>query len=228
MSLLGAAIEILAPPQCINCQAEGCSVCNSCAAAHIKAFGERCWRCNSLSPQAKICATCRRTGSPLHAWIVTDHDGIARDLLSLYKFGHQRAAAEPIADLMANELLKYHGLATRDYLIVPIPTATSRIRERGFGHSELLAKRISSKLKSPYFNCLRRLDQTRQLGASREARLNQLNASFIVKNQKLIHGQRILLIDDVVTTGGTIIAATKTLRAAGAKQVDALLFAKRL
>jgi ComF family protein len=228
MSLMEAAIELLAPPQCINCQAEGSSLCESCATAYIKPFGERCWRCNSLSPRARTCDSCRYTGSPRRAWIVTDHDGLARDLLSLYKFGHQRAAAEPITDLMIKELLKYHDLADLNYLIVPIPTATSRIRQRSFGHSELLAKKLSTKLKLPYLNCLRRLDQARQLGASRETRLKQLNSSFAAKYERSINGQSILLIDDVVTTGGTVIAATKTLRAAGARQVDALIFAKRL
>jgi predicted amidophosphoribosyltransferase len=75
---------------------------------------------------------------------------------------------------------------------------------------------------------LRRLDQTRQLGAKREERLAQLTGSFAVKNHRRVSGRIILLVDDVLTTGGTLIAASKTLKAAGAKQVDALIFAKKL
>jgi ComF family protein len=227
MSLFESAIGTLAPPECINCGSEGSALCVSCASKFIQPFGERCWRCNSLSPNSRTCRSCRQFGSPAHVWIVTDHDGLARDLLSLYKFGHQRAAAQPIVSLMLNTLRKYN-IEAGDYLVVPVPTATSRIRERGFGHSELLAKKIAQMLQVPYANALHRLGQTRQLGSKRDERLVQLSSSFALSNYKKIQGRKILLIDDVVTTGGTIIAATKTLRAAGAKQVDALLLAKRL
>jgi len=115
-----------------------------------------------------------------------------------------------------------------EYLIVPVPTATRRARERGFAHSELLAKTIAADLKIEYWPGLRRLGQTRQLGAKREDRLIQLSNSFAAKNSRRVAGRKILLIDDVLTTGGTLIAASKCLRAAGAKQVDALVFAKRL
>jgi ComF family protein len=227
MSILETSIGLLAPPQCINCGEEGCALCAQCAEQKVQPFGERCWRCNKLSPNSKTCASCTHTGAPAHVWIVSDHDGLTRDLLSLYKFGHQRAAAEPIAKLMADTFLRSNDL-TANYITVPIPTATSRIRERGFGHTELLAKKVSHQLKAEYANCLRRLDQTRQLGSVREVRLKQLSSSFAIKSPGRIRGQNILLIDDVVTTGGTICAATKTLRAAGATRIDALLFAKRL
>lgn len=226
MSVLETAISWLAPPHCINCGHEGSALCLQCSKDLIEPFGERCWRCNSLSPNSRTCESCRNTSSPAHIWIVTDHDGAARNLLSLYKFGHQRAAAEPISRMMVQTFRQFNNLT--NYLIVPIPTATSRIRERGFGHSELLARKIARKLNLDFDNSLRRLGQARQLGSRREDRLRQLDSSFAVKNKQKINSQKILLVDDVVTTGGTLIAATKTLRAAGAKQVDALLFAKRL
>jgi ComF family protein len=205
---------------------EGSPLCAQCAETGILPFGEHCWRCNRLSPQSRTCDACRRTGSPGHVWITTDHDNLARDLLSFYKFGHHRPAAEPIARMMLQTFDKY--ALVKDYLVVPVPTATSRIRERGFGHTELLARVLSHALHFPYSNNLRRLGQTRQLGAKREERLVQLSSSFAVKQQRLIQGRHILLVDDVVTTGGTIISAAKALRSAKAASIDALLFAKRL
>jgi competence protein ComFC len=231
MSLLEAAIGWLAPPQCVGCGSEGYSICQTCSTSGIVPFGERCWRCSALSPKCRTCQKCRLPGSPSYVWINTDYDGLARQLVSLYKFGHQRAAAEPIARLMVNTLLSFSSIdeiKARNYLVVPVPTATSRIRERGFGHSELLARKVALKLNADQSNALRRLGQTRQLGSKRQNRLTQLEGSFAIKNRQTVYGRNILLVDDVITTGGTMLETTKELRAAGARQVDALLFAKRL
>jgi len=228
MSIFETAIGVFTPPECLNCGAEGSSLCEVCSKVLITPFGERCWRCNALSPGCQTCTSCRRTGSLVFVWIVTDHDNTARDLLSLYKFGHNRAAAGAISDLMVEKFGELNRDKVSDYLVLPVPTASRRVRERGFGHAELLAKKIAIKLGAEYANGLRRLGQSRQLGSTREARLKQLSTSFAAKNPKNIAGRKILLIDDVVTTGGTIIAAAQALRAAGAGQINALLFAKRL
>jgi len=229
MSFFEAAIGILVPPQCVGCRVEGSSLCTACSELLVS-FGERCWRCNAISPDCRTCPRCRVPGAPSYAWIHTNYEGIVRDLMRRYKFSHQRAAARPISKLMVSTFHKFGNEQTygKDYLVVPVPTATSRMRQRGFGHSELLAKTIASQLSLRYYPALRRLGQSRQVGARRDERLKQLDDSFSVKSAHLVSGRNILLIDDVITTGGTIMAATKKLRAAGAKKVDALLLAKKL
>jgi ComF family protein len=231
MSFLEIAIGWLAPPDCLNCGDEGSVLCRKCSTSEIIPFGERCWRCNSLSPGSHTCIKCRRLGPLSFVWISTNYEGMAQDLVRKYKFGHLRAAAESLARIMTNTFLNITGpnkIAIQDYLIMPLPTATSRVRERGFGHSELLAKVIAGTLRLEYSSSLRRLGQSRQLGAKREDRLMQLADSFAVKNPQRITGRKILLVDDVLTTGGSLISAAKTLKAAGAQQVSALVFAKRL
>lgn len=227
MSLLESAIGWLAPPDCLACGIEGSALCQSCFTSGILIFGERCWHCNTMSPDSKTCIKCRRLGPLNRVWITTNYEGLAQDLIRKYKFGHQRAAVDSIVRIMAATFLN-RNKDQPDYLVVPVPTATGRIRERGFGHSELMAKKLAAGLGMEYSQALRRLGQTRQLGSLRADRLTQLADSFAAKYPRGVRGRNILLIDDVVTTGGSLISAAQALKLAGASRIDALVFAKRL
>ncbi|MBI2007969.1 ComF family protein [Candidatus Saccharibacteria bacterium] len=195
-------------------------------------YGERCFACGAVSGSARTCERCR-PGAPRYVWVSTNYEAAARELVKIYKFGHQRAAAESLASLMVGTFYYFnpavHSMTRSwNYLIVPVPTATSRIRQRSFDHSAHLACQVARKLKAKHLNALARIGQSRQVGAERSVRLDQPAGNYLVRYPYLIKGQNILLIDDVVTTGATLRATTKILRAAGAARVDALVFAKRL
>lgn len=237
MSVLEAAIGWLAPPQCINCGSEGFSLCIDCSTTGILPYGERCWGCGAMSDNGRACPKCRRSGSPSRVWITTNHEGLARDLLHAYKFDQQRAAAGSVARLMIETYKSTHDApvvqgpsshTATNYLVVPIPTATRRVRERGFDHSALLAKNIALTLGLKHRSVLGRIGQSRQVGTKRAERFAQISDRLWVRKPSLIKDCQILLIDDVVTTGATLNAASRTLRQAGAACVDALIFAKRL
>jgi predicted amidophosphoribosyltransferase len=102
------------------------------------------------------------------------------------------------------------------------------VRERGFDHARLLAKQIANGLNAEYSPALTRLGQSQQVGAKRFQRLNQQAGNYRVRQPLIVRGRNVLLVDDVVTTGATLKAATKALRQAGAAHVDALIFAKAL
>jgi len=180
---------------------------------------------------ARGCPSCRTAGGPRAVWISTNYESTAQQLVQLYKFGQLRAASQPLARIMARTFVDFHqntDAKMPDYIVVPVPTATSRLRQRGFDHSALLAKSISRNLRLPYSAALGRLGQERQLGAPRSQRLAQPAGNYFIKRPAEIAGRDVLLIDDVITTGGTIIECAKTLRAAGARHVDASVFAKKL
>ena len=230
MAVLDKLIGLIAPPSCMVCGEEGSALCSGCAKTQIVPYGERCFACGVVSAGARTCERCR-PGAPRYVWVSTNYEAAARELVKIYKFGHQRAAAESLANLMVGTLLNFNDIEKvrgLNYLIVSVPTATSRIRQRSFDHCAHLARQVAHKLKARHLNALARIGQSRQVGAERSVRLAQPAGNYLVRYPYLIKGQNILLIDDVVTTGATLRATTKALRGAGAGRVDALVFAKRL
>jgi ComF family protein len=213
------------------CRREGETLCAGCSEAEILPFGIRCWRCGKVSNRSRTCDSCRHTGAPAHVWIATDYQGAAKELVQVYKFRHQRLAVEPLSGIMSETFLSFNtdeDIIRKNYLIVPLPSATNRVRQRGFDHTALLAKKTAQQLKLEYAPALGRLGQTRQVGAKREQRITQLEGMFYARSPQLVKNRHVILVDDVVTTGATLSAAAKAVRSAGSASVDALVFAKKL
>lgn len=147
----------------------------------------------------------------------TTYSGYAKSLVWKLKAGSARAAADEVASLLP--------LIDCD-IVVPVPTASSRVRQRGYDQAVLIAKAYARRHRLPCSKHLVRQSQTRQVGASRAQRLAQLNRAFRVVNKKDLAGQRVILVDDVMTTGATLEVAARLLKAAGAKSVDAAVFAQ--
>ena len=201
MSILGVIIGIIAPYECLVCNLEGKLLCNGCTQ-------------ELPTVQALACAGALQT-----AQAATLYQGAAKDLLWALKSSGAQAAAKTIT----SQIIKRTKL--KETLIVPVPTATSRVRQRGYDQAKLIARELSRQARLPYLDCLVRVGQTHQVGASREQRLNQLKSSFYIKKPRSIKGRHITLVDDVITTGATVEAAASILKNSGALSISALTFA---
>lgn len=106
-------------------------------------------------------------------------------------------------------------------LLMPVPLHPSRLREREFNQSLLLADRLNRRLRLPlsYDNLIRVRPTQPQTELNRAARLKNLRRSFVVQRPEEVTGRRILLVDDVLTTGTTVNECAKALRKAGASDV---------
>ncbi len=225
MILLDKLISIIAPTLCVRCSKEGSVVCAWCSPELIPLIAERCISCNALSENSRTCKDCRRKHKlPKHVWTRSVYEDFSKLLLGRLKFQRSGATAKVLASLMA-EPLPY---LSDDTLITHVPTSPARIRQRGYDQSRLLAKELAKQNNVRYTAMLSRLSNVRQVGSSRIERKKQLQGAFYLKRVSVPKKTPILLVDDIYTTGGTLSAATVTLRQAGYKNVNAVVFAKVL
>src|SRR5690606_4610832 len=103
---------------------------------------------------------------------------------------------------------------------------TGHVRMRGFDHARRIASGLSRHTGLRHVPALARLGQHRQVGSRRQERLVSLDGAFRLRHGYLVRDARVLLVDDVLTTGATLEAAARTLKAAGAASVDAAVFAR--
>jgi ComF family protein len=127
-----------------------------------------------------------------------------------------------MAQMMA-PLLSYYDT---DVVLVHVPTANNRVRERGYDHALILSKQCGKYTSLPTAQLLKRKGRAHQVGSSRAQRLRQLQGAFRVTQRADIREKYIILVDDVLTSGATLETAARELRRVGAKQVDALVFAQ--
>lgn len=211
-------ISIIAPHSCLQCGAEGSLLCYQCAGS-VPRHASCCYRCSDQCDAQGCCVRCV-TNSPfrgVHA--VTTYEGVAKQLVGRLKFHRAAVAAKPMALLMHEALPIFPSHA----LVVPAPTATARVRARGYDQAVVLAKEFARLRGLHYTPLLRRMGQKRQVGGSREER--QLHAQEMFWTPSSLQNKAAIIVDDVITTGSTLDAAAVVLRAAGATQLYAAVFA---
>ena len=219
MPLLEYIISTIAPHTCLACHREGSLLCPPCQPLLAPAQ-PRCYRCASPCRHEHICRSCKAV-SPLAALYVTAaYEGHAKELVHSLKFRRARAAVAPIA-----RCISFGITPAEDIVISYVPTATKRVRIRGYDQAALIAKELSRISSLPCVSLLARSGQQRQLGQNQQGRRQQLQQAFRLVDAKLSKNTTVLLIDDVVTTGSTLEAAAVALRQAGFTSIKAVVFA---
>ncbi len=222
--LLAELLALVAPPGCSACRtplrAGHDVLCASCRRALPWLSASRCARCGLPAP----CRRCpARTAAFSAAWAPLAYEGPARALVGALKF----RGALRLADVMAAPI----AVGAPPHLVdgatlVPVPLHPARRRARGFDQAALLAAALARRTGRPVAACLRRRGAaTRQLGAGRSARRAAGRIEVHVAGRA---PERALLVDDVHTTGATLEACARALRAAGTREVAAVTYARTL
>jgi ComF family protein len=149
------------------------------------------------------------------------------EAISRLKYGGLTRLARPLGNLLAEYQDPDFKLSEND-LVIPVPLHTRRLRERGFNQSLLLARQVSRRRSIPLnFTALQRARQTQpQTQLSGPERRKNVRGAFEVRKREAVKGKRILLIDDVFTTGATVQECAYVLREAGATEVQVLTLAR--
>lgn len=216
------------PSQCEVCRAwPSRRVCDACV-ARFAPPATRCRTCALPVPDGVArCGECLREPPPLDACLAAC--GYAwpwPGCIAQFKFHGEAGWAGPLATLMRSVPWVEPALDRCD-LVLPMPVGPARLRERGFNQALELARRLAPA-KTEAALLLRTRDTPPQRGLSRAERLRNLEGAFAIEPLRAdgLRGRRVVLVDDVMTSGATLFCAAAALRLAGAAHVTGLVFAR--
>ncbi len=228
---LGAALRLLLAggegcPVCGRASASGqlCFSCLSSWAELARGFVicDCCGRFLKEGPAPALCGDCRAERPPfVRARAVAPYAGGVRHTVSLFKFSGKTSLAQPLGQLMAalvKESLPWRALGA----VVPVPLHPSREKERSFNQALLLGDVLGRLLGLPVVAgaLVRRLATPSQVGLGRKARFANVKGAFAAGGEApLVAGRKVLLVDDVYTTGATAGECTRVLLDVGAEEV---------
>jgi ComF family protein len=216
------------PSQCAVCHAwPAQAVCEACVGRFAQPR-PRCRSCALPVPEdVEHCGACIKQTPPLDLCLAAvAYEYPWSGLIGRYKFGARPGWSQALALLMRSTPWVEPALEAAD-LLLPMPLSLERLRQRGFNQALELARQLApAKVDAGLL--LRLRDTPAQSALPREARLRNVRGAFGVASgrEKALAGRRVVLVDDVMTSGASLFAAAQVLRAAGAAHITALVLAR--
>ena len=216
------------PSRCAICHSwPQAPICDAC----ISRFAQPQHRCSTcalpIAQSVRQCGACLKSPPPLDLCLTaTRYSWPWVDLIARYKFRQQAGWDGPLATLMQSTPWAEDTLDAADW-VLPIPLSARRLSERGYNQSWLLARRLSP-CKADAHLLLRIRDTPSQRTLPRAERLANLAGAFAVDPLRTsqLQGRRVVLVDDVMTSGASLHVAARVLRQAGAAHISALVLAR--
>lgn len=228
-----ALIDLIYPAKCAGCggligEVEVPPFCAKCDETVVETEGPLCLICGIPSKGGEgrnfICPECSREKPAFdRARCLFLYGGAVRDAILKLKYG----SSPQVAGMFSG---RFFGNLDFDCdLIMPVPLHKRRIIKRGYNQSVLIAVEASRALKKPLDRrtLVRVRDTPPQSGLSRGQRFENMKSAFGVSAPEKIRDRRILLVDDVITTGATVNECAKVLKRCGAARVDVFAIARR-
>lgn len=232
-------LDIILPPRCFSCGAnifEHGALCEKCFMELNFISQPYCIKCgkpfeNKENQNLSMkCVNClkgendyfRFSRSALH------YDEFSKKLIIPFKFNDKTENAKVLAKLLYNSVLDIQRDKDKADIIVPVPLHYNRMIKRKYNQSALIAKELAKMVNIEVdYKSLRRVKKTKpQVQFKGKERLKNVKYAFEVMYPENIRGQKVILLDDVMTTGATMKDCVRALKEAGAKSVDLLSVAR--
>ncbi len=223
-------LSLFFPKKCLSCGKSGGYVCKECI-SKVKFASNICPLCRYFSALGKTHPSCK-IFTPLDGLLVIwKFDGVIRKAIHAIKYRFAYSVSEELAPIIAKVVVeRFSSSFDSNWMLVPIPLHKKRENWRGFNQSDLLgvgvAKALGCKFDS---NILVRSVATKpQVEQGKKERLRSIRGIFAVNKKKISRYKdtKIIVFDDVWTTGSTISEATKVLKKAGAREVWGMAVAR--
>jgi ComF family protein len=228
LNIKRAALDLFLPQMCLGCGQEGELICSRCLNTLPRILPPVCPKCGKPQPGGILCQGCVNRHTELEGLRCPfEFEGLIREAVHQLKYKNLRSLADPLSAIL------YDFLQNNPFpceILVPVPLHPRRLKERGYNQSGLLAGRLGKLAKVPVVdNCLARrkyiLPQA-QTKSVAERRYN-VDKAFYCRNSEL-RNKKVLLIDDVSTSGATLDACAAALKENGAHSVWGLVLAREL
>ncbi len=229
--------DLLYPPLCILCRMHLprtgnrsilCTRCESTIELNKPPFCQKCSHPILDHPETSFCRRCKKSTFAFdEAWGVCLYNEAMRRLLHLFKYGQKTSLRHPFTQLFHIFVRTHHLDLTRYEMIVPVPLHPTRMRERGYNQSQLLAEMVSVNYHIPLClnNLARRRPTAYQAALGRKERWTNIQGAFKINTPVEFFGKSVLIIDDLMTTGATLSEVSTLLKMAGVKRIGALTLA---
>jgi len=233
--LFQAAVSLLYPATCTICGKKvraGEHLCSGCEAKIVRIVPPFCETCSEpfdgSITSAFTCANCAHRTIYFDAAVAAYRGrGIVREIIHQFKYARQIHLRHVIARWLRTALDDERLRDCQFDVIVPVPLHPARQRERGFNQASLLAELLSAQTSISCRPSLKRIRYTTtQTALDRSERMENLHNAFRLRKNADVRGLRVLLIDDVLTTGSTLSECARVLKRAGAKSVYAATAAR--
>ncbi|MBI5683320.1 MAG: ComF family protein [Deltaproteobacteria bacterium] len=233
-SILNSLLDIIAPHVCHICGRRADSyLCKDCVQGINLINDGFCTICGipfiSKASSLHVCGRCiKKKPKFTMARSIGIYEDVLMDAVHKLKYNGKTSLAKPLGLLMAEKLSSAFSLEPKAFLIVPVPLHKKRLKERGFNQSLLLAREVAKThhIHLDYLNFKRIRYTEPQINLKDKDRLKNVKGAFSVKDALIFKGKKILLIDDVYTTGATVTECVKVLKKAGAKTVHVFTLAR--
>ena len=239
----GFFLDAFFPRFCLNCQKEGSYLCEDCVSLlEISEYRYcLCQKPNRLFGAGK-CPGCRKKSLSGLYFALPYQNNLVKNLIQRFKYEpFIKELALPLSSLILNhfQLLVnppdffYPVRGQRfsngaDFILIPVPLGRKRLKWRGFNQAEEIGKELSKSLEIPLINdvLIKTKENSPQMELTGKEREENILGVFSCQNKEEIQGKKILLVDDVYTTGATMEECAKVLKSAGAKEIVGAVVAR--